>query len=75
MKTELARLKESDPNMAHTDRYIVVLFHAGPLFTIHTGLSWPQGTGSIPKSRHCRRKKGLPTRKSRRAYFNSGRVL
>lgn len=53
MKTELARLKESEPDMAHMDRCVVL-----PLFVIFDnvltsaiGSNWRQEIGKTPRSR------------------------
>ena len=52
MKTELARLKDKEPNMAHSERYkvestccLIVLL------TVHTGSRWLQVIGRTRKSR------------------------
>ena len=50
MKTELARLKETEPNMAHMDRCVGPLLNICSILTIQIGSSWLQEIGSTPRN-------------------------
>jgi hypothetical protein len=53
MKTELARLREKEPNMAHSERYGAVLFdlERDLFIDLLPGSRWLQGTGSMSRNR------------------------